>query len=168
MANYNIRLFVQVTDINGDVAEVSAPAREADTTTLAALATAVGGLASAVAQASNGKVTRQGFHVLVNEAQYLVGTAPPNNAEYSSVTDGAKFNFADGAGERSSMKIPAPLEALFGVNSNVIDSTQTNSLAVINWFTANASSTSGTAFNLYKGGAKTGKGTRRRATKLIP
>lgn len=168
MARFNMRYLIQVTDILGDVAEVSVPVNNPDTTTVAMLATNAGAVATAVAQATNGKVTRQSVRILFNEAQYLVGTAPPTDAEYSSVTDGARFNFATGAGNRSALTIPAPIEALFGANSNVIDSTQANAAAVIAMFATDSSDETGVQFNLYKGGKKVGHGTRRRATKLIP
>lgn len=168
MASYNLRYLIQITDINGDTAEVSLPSHLADTTTLAAIATGLGTLATDIAACSNGKVTRQSFRVLVNEAQYLVGTTPPTDAEYSSVTDGARLQFADGAGEKTSLTIPAPVEAIFGANSNVVDSTISQVATLITQVAASANSTSGTAFNLYKGGVKTGRGSRRRATRLIP
>jgi hypothetical protein len=168
MASYNLKYKIQVTDFNGDVAEVTFPDHLIDTTTLATLAAAMANLVAALAAATNGKITRQSISVLLNEAQYLVGVAPPTNAEYSSVTDGAKLNFADGAGERSSVTVPAPLEALFGASSNVVDSTQATAAALITEFETQCHSSSGALFNLYKGGAKTGRHSRRRVTRLIP
>src|SRR5215469_7423389 len=126
MANYKTRYFIQVTDINGDVAEVSVPSFNGDTATLAQFATNMASLEPLVAAVTNGKITKQGFSVLLNEAQYLVGTTPPNNAEYSSVTDGARLQFSNALGERTAVTIPAPLEAVFGANSNIVDSTQTD------------------------------------------
>ena len=168
MARYKVTAVVQVVDVNGDTALVEANFSHADTVTIAQLATDVGNLATAVAQASNGKITRQSVKLLINEAQFIVGTAPPTNASYPSVTDGARFQFADGAGERASLTIPAPIEALFGAGSNVIDSTQTNSAAVIAYATANLTDLAGTALNLYKGGIKVGKRARRRRSALLP
>ena len=168
MTSYNGRYYIQITDINGDVAEVSFPTREPDTTTLAAMQTGLAALATDLAAVTNGKVTRTSFRFLTNEAQYLVGTAPPNNAEYSSVTDGAKLNFADGSGERMSITIPAPLEAIFGASSNVVDSTEADIAALIAQVAASCISPNGVTYNLYKGGVKTGKHSRRRVTKLIP
>jgi hypothetical protein len=168
MASYNLKYKIQVTDINGDVAEVTFPDHLIDTTTMATLAAAMANLVAALAPATNGKVTRQSVSILFNEAQFLVGTAPPTNAEYSSVTDGARFQFADGAGERSAVTVPAPIEALFGGNSNVVDSTQAQAAALITEFETQCHSSSGVLFNLYKGGAKTGRHSRRRVTRLIP
>lgn len=168
MANYNIRLKVQITDINGDVAEATFPMHTSDASTLALVVTSLGTMATSLAALTNGKVTRQSFSVLVNEAQYLVGTTPPTNAEYSSVTDGARLSFADGSGERMAVTIPAPIEALFGTNSNVVDSTVSAVSTFIGDVAANCGSTSGVAFNLYKGGIKVGRHSRKRVTKLIP
>lgn len=168
MANYNGRFEIQVTDINGDRAMVTFPWHGADTTVVSDIASACAALATVVAAATNGKITKQGFSLFINEAQYLVGTTPPNDAEYSSVTDGARFSFADGAGERTAATIPAPLEALFGANSNVVDSTQTQAAAIIAAVAAQCKSPAGAAYNLYKGGVKTGRHSRKRATRLIP
>lgn len=168
MTNYKGTYDFQVTDFNGDVATVRFPVISSGTATIANLVTNAGTLETALAAATNGKVTRQGFSVLFNEAQYLVGTAPPNNAEYSSVTDGARLQFADGGGERMSVTIPAPLEALFGANSNVVDSTQTDVAAIIAAVASICNSLSGSFFNLYKGGIKVGKRARRRRSPLIP
>lgn len=168
MASYRIRYFIQVTDINGDTALTSIESFSADTATLAQIATDMATLEVALAAATNGKVTRQSVEVLINEAQFLVGTTPPTNAEYSSVTDGARFQFANGQGERASSTIPAPLEALFGPSSNVIDSTQPQSAGWITAFESIARPPSGVSFNLYKGGIKVGRRARRRRTALIP
>lgn len=169
MARYNGHWFIQITDINGDVATVRIPWNAPDTTTLATLATDMATLEAAVAALTNGKVTRQGVNALFNEAQYLVGTAPPTNAEYSSVTDGAKLQFATGDGQRTSVTIPAVIEAAFGSDSNVVDSTQAAVATFITAFEANAVPPSGSGtYNLYKGGIKVGKRARKRRTALIP
>jgi len=168
MASYKVSYEFQVTDINGDVANVVVHAFSADSATLAQIATNVATLDAALAAATNGKVTRQGASVLVNEAQFLVGSTPPTNAEYSSVTDGARFQFANGGGDRASSTIPAPLEAMFGSNSNVIDSTQTQAAAWIAAFESIARGNDGSPLNLYKGGIKVGRRARRRRSALVP
>lgn len=168
MASYPLRFLLQVTDINGDTAEVSFPDYLADTTTVANLATAMALLEPEVAAITNGKITRQSVRILFNEAQYIVGTAPPTDAEYSSVTDGARIQIADGLGERSSFTIPAPIEAVFGANSNVVDSTQVGVAALLASIAVTLKSTSGNFYNLYKGGIKTGRRARRRRSALIP
>lgn len=168
MASYKLKYQFQITDFNGDTANVTFPDFLIDTTTFAAAASVLGTLEGVLAAATNGKVTRQSFTVLVNEAQFLVGTAPPTNAEYSSVTDGAHFAFATGGGLRAAVTVPAPIEAMFGANSNVIDSTQAQAIALIQAFENSCHSPSGPAYNLYKGGVKTGKHTRKRVTRLIP
>lgn len=168
MPTFLCRYEIQLTDFNGDTALVSFPDRIPDTNTIANQATQMATLVGALTAATNAKVTRQSFRILFNEAQYLVGTAPPTNAEYSSVTDGAKFNFADGAGERTAATVPAPIEALFGSNSNIIDSTQAQSAAFIAAVESVCHSPNGVLYNLYKGGAKTAHHTRKRVTRLLP
>jgi hypothetical protein len=168
MASYGIRLEFQVTDINGNVAQTSFPLYLTDTHTLANIATVIATLEADLAALTNGKVTKQGFSVFVNEAQYLVGTAPPNNAEYSSVTDGAKLSFANGNGQRMSVTIPAPIEAVFGATSNVVDSTVTAVATFITDVEANCNAIGGAQFNLYKGGVKVGRHSRKRVSKLVP
>lgn len=168
MASYRGEIIFQVVDFNGDTALVRFPQFLTDTHTLANVAANVATLEALVAAATNGKVIRQSMSFLVNEAQYIVGTAPPNNAEYSSVTDGAHFSFADGSGNKTAVTIPAPLEAMFGANSNVIDSTQTQAAALIAGVATTTQSPANTAYNLYKGGVKTGRHSRKRVTRLIP
>jgi hypothetical protein len=166
---YLTRLECEIVDINGDHAECSMPislAHDATTDTVTGL---LGTFAGLVAAATNGKIIKQSYSVLFSKAQLIVGTAPPNNAEYSSVTDGARMQFANTDGSRGALTIPAPLEALFGVSSNVIDSTQAQVAPLIAFYVANAHATaSGPLLNLYKGGVKTGKGTRRRRSALVP
>lgn len=168
MASYRGRVDLQVVDFNGDTAVVSFPQFLTDTHTIANVATNVAALATVVAAATNGKIIRQSFSFLINVAQYLVGTTPPTNAEYSSVTDGAHFSFGDGAGNRMSCTIPAPLEAMFGASSNVIDPLQTQAAALIAAVAADCQSPANTAYNLYKGGVKVGRHSRKRVTPLIP
>lgn len=168
MASYKLRYTFQVVDVNGDVANVSFPDFLIDTATVAALHTVSANLLGVLAASTNGKIIRQGVSILFNEAQYLVGTAPPTNAEYSSVTDGAKLNFADGLGDRISVTIPAPIEALFGTDSNVVDSTEAQVLAFIAAVANDCHDPAGGTYNLYKGGAKVGRHIRRRVTRLIP
>jgi|SRR5579872_5458840 len=168
MANYDAFYEIQFTDINGDTALMRVRTALPDTTTFAAAVTGLGALVTDTAALTNAKVTRQSFSVLVNEAQYLVGTSPPNNAEYSSVTDGARLNFADGSGDRMSVTIPAPVEAVFGPNSNVVDSTEADVATFIAQIAATARPAVGGAFNLYKGGIKVGRRARRRVSRLIP
>lgn len=168
MASYKLRYTFQVVDFNGDIANVSFPDFLIDTATVAALHTVSANLLGVLAAATNGKITRQGVSILFNEAQYLVGVAPPTNAEYSSVTDGAKFNFADGLSDRTSVTVPAPIEALFGASSNIIDSLQAQAAALIAAVANDCHDPAGGTYNLYKGGAKTGRHTRRRVTRLIP
>jgi len=168
VASYPVHYILQVTDINGDVATVKVPSFHPDTTTLAAVATLLGTFATDIQALTQGKITRQSFGMLVNEAQFLVGTTPPFNLEYSSVTDGAHLSYASGQGERMALTVPAPLESIFGANSNVVDSTNANVATLSADIAAHAASPANHNYNLYKGGVKVGKHSRRRATRLIP
>lgn len=169
MARYNLRWLFQVTDINGDVAEFSFPTNVPDTATLAGLATDVLAIEALLVPLTNGKVTQAGFRVLQGKTAIVVGSSPPNNAEYSSVTDGARLQFASPDGQRTAVQIPAPLEHVFGASSNVVDSTQTDVAALISYIEANATTPTGAnQYSLYKGGIKVGRRARRRRSALVP
>ena len=168
MANYRTQYDFEVVDVNGDTANIRIQTLQPDTRTFAQMVTTTGALATAIIACSNGKIIRQGFSVLVNEAQFLVGTSPPTNAEYSSVTDGARLQFANSLGERGSITVPAPLETDFGSASNVVDSLDTNVAALIALLQASMVGASGTALNLYKGGIKVGRRARVRRSALVP
>lgn len=168
MANYPAEYLFTIVDVNGDQANVRIHTLQADTRTFAQMVTTTNTLATALIACSNGKIIRQGFSVLVNEAQLIVGTTPPTDAEYSSVTDGARLQFANALGERGSLTIPAPLEADFGAASNVVDPTNANVAALIALLQTDMVGDSGTALNLYKGGIKVGRRARRRRSSLVP
>jgi len=168
MANYKGSYTFEYVDINGDTALMRIPTLQIDTRTLAQLATTSNTLGAAINLVTNGKAIKTGFSFEVVTAQYVVGASPPNNAEYSSVTDGARLQFSNALRERMSMTIPAPLEHVFGALSNIVDSTQTDVAALIALIAADAVGASGTAFNLYEGGVKTGRGARRRRSSLVP
>lgn len=169
MARYDFDWVFQVTDVNGDVATVRFPSNGPDTLTLAVLATDLATLATDLSAATNGKITRQGLSVRFSESAMVVGTSPPTNAEYSSVTDGARMQFATADGQRTSLTIPAPIEALFGASSNVVDSTNAHASALIADVATNCVPPSGSGtYNLYKGGIKVGKRARLRRSSLVP
>lgn len=168
MANYKIRQTFQIVDVNGDIASLEVPSVQPDTRTLAQAQSTNALLAAALTACSNGKVTRRGYSVMFDEAQYIVGTAPPTNAEYSSVTDGARLQFSNNLAERYALTVPAPLESVFGASTNIVDSTNANVAALIALIQTAASGASATLFNLYKGGTKVGRGARVRRTSLIP
>jgi hypothetical protein len=168
MANYKGAYTFEIVDVNGDHAVMRIPTLQIDTRTLAQLATTSSAIGATIVAMTNGKVVKTGITFDFVTAQFLVGTAPPTNAEYSSVTDGARLQFSNSLRERLSSTVPAPREALFGAASNVVDSTQADVAAFIAEIAAAATGASGTAFNLYEGGVKTGRGARRRRTSLIP
>jgi hypothetical protein len=168
MANYKGAYTFEIVDINGDVATMRIPSLQVDTRTIAQNATASAALGAAIVALTNGKVIKTGVSFDFVTAQYLVGSTPPTNAEYSSVTDGARLQFSNSLRERMSTTIPAPLEHVFGTNTNIVDSTQADVATFIGLIAADAVGASGTTFNLYEGGVKTGRGARKRRTSLIP
>ncbi len=168
MANYTFEYTYEYVDVNGDIATMRIPSFTGDSRTLAQLATTSAAIGTAINACTNGKAIRTGVSVLFIEAQLIVGTAPPTNAEYSSVTDGARLQFANGVGSRMSLTIPAPLESDFGGTSNVVDSTGANIGALIAIIEADAADKGGNLFNLYKGGIKVGRRARRRRSALVP
>lgn len=169
MALKPVRHFLEVVDVNGDHSLVSYPTTADDaTTTLANLETASTNFAAAVAACTNSLVVKRSFSMLLDEAHLVVGSSPPNNAIWPSVTDGARLTFKNNKGERFSLTIPAPLATDFGAGSNVVDSTDPNIDALITLLQVQAMNPNGTAYNLYDGGAKTGKRARRRRNNLVP
>jgi hypothetical protein len=168
MANYPARYTIEVVDVNGDVAITTMPTLHGDANTVAQMATESGLFNTALAATTNSKVIKRSVTILFDEAQLVVGSSPPNNAEYSSVTDGARLQFSNNLGERYSMTVPAPLESDFGTSSNVVNSADTNVAALISFIISHATNQAGTLFNLYKGGIKVGRRARRRRSSLVP
>lgn len=165
MAVYDGAYIFQVTDVNGDTAEVSVAVAAGDTSTIAAAASAAAALATAIQATTNGKITSQGFRVGFIKAQISAGTAPPPaNATYPSVTDGARLTFANSAGGRRSVTVPAPLLTDFITGSNTVNASDTNIAALITAVEA-VSDIGGGATNLYEGGVKVGRHARRRTTR---
>lgn len=161
MATYTVYYDIQVTDAFGDTANVRLQTTTVDTATIAARVTDAQTLASDIAACTNGKVTSIGFSVLVSKAQISAGTAPPPaNATYPSVTDGARLSFANSAGERRSITIPAPLLSDFKTNSNTVNPDDANVSALISQVEAFFDLDGAT--NLYEGGVKVSHHARRR------
>lgn len=168
MAVYRAELILDIVDVNGDIAQARLPVAPSTAGTLSGLAADVGTWAGLVTSISNGKVIRQSFSVLVDEAQFIVGTAPPTDAPYPTVTDGARMNFANNTGARMATTVPAPVEAVFGTHSNVVDPTVSAVAAFITGVEGLASDRAGNFFNLYKGGIKVGRRARKRRSALVP
>jgi hypothetical protein len=162
MATYDVTFDVQLTDINGNSATTEfALYGEPDTGTIATWATAALAFAGLVGATTNAKVTRVGLSVLFLKAQISAGTAPPpTSAIYPSVTDGARLQFGSSTGVRRSLTIPAPLLTDFKPSSNVVNPADANIAALI--ASATALGTAPYVTNLYEGGAKVGRGARRR------
>lgn len=168
MANYYVEYEYQIVDVNGDTALTRVPSLQVDSLTVAQLVTKSGAIGAVLAACTNGKVIRTSASIGIVTAQFIVGTAPPTNAEYSSVTDGARLNFANGTGSRMSLTIPAPLESDFGTASNVVNPADGNIAPLIAEIASAATDRGGTLFNLYKGGVKVGRRARLRRSALVP
>lgn len=162
MANLATRLAVQFTDVNGDEATTTFDLGDVvDTTTMATISGQATTLAGLLQAASNAKVTQISWSVIVSRAQISTATAPPPASDtYPSVTDGARLQFADTAGIRRFLQIPAPLLSDFRSGSNIVDPDNANVSPIITWVTANGAGPENT--NLYEGGAKVGRRARRR------
>ena len=162
MANYDVQYQLQVTDINGDTALCRVNQLLADTSTLAAIATSAAAVATALAATTNGKITSQGVSANFVKAQISAGTAPPPaNATYPSVTDGAELNFGgSGTGVKRRFVIPAPLLTDFKTNSNIVNPADANVAPLIAQL--ESMNDEGATVNLYEGGIKVGKHSRKR------
>lgn len=169
MPNYKTTFMVQIVDINGDTAETSYTANFNGTEVFSDLVTLQNEFATLLSAITNGKVIRQRFSVLVDEAQLLVGTTPPNEAEYSKVETGARLQFANAQGSRASLTVPAPILATFNAagNANTVDPTQAGVAALIAFIKANSFDDGLNALNLYQGGVRVSHHARRRPNRRI-
>lgn len=163
MANVTYSYNFQITDVNGDSANMRISSITPDTTTVASLVTNSGTINALIAPLTNGKVTSRTITLEVDKAQISAATAPPpTDATYPSVTDGARMSFSNAAGARRTIVVPAPVESDFKTDSNVVNPSDTNVAAFIAEIVALGNL--GGATNLYEGGVKVGRHSRRRAT----
>jgi hypothetical protein len=168
MANFKCAWTFEIIDVNGDTALMTLPTLQIDTKTIAQMVTASGALGALINPLTNGKVIKTGFRVDIVTAQLVPGATPPNDALWRSVTDGARLQFSNSLRERMSSTIPAPVETVFAGPTNVVDETQTDVAAFIALVGTDCTGASGTAFNLYEGGVKTGRGARQRISTRVP
>lgn len=162
MANLKVQYVWTLTDANGDTATMTMQEVLNDGTTLSAIQTISTGFLTALGAPgaiTNAKVTSTGVHVLFEKAS----PAGAVDAEFSSVTDGARISLLNTSGGRGSFTIPAPVPAVFGAapNEDVVDVAGA-AAPLIAYFETNAQD-SGSALNVYNGGVKTGRHARRRA-----
>lgn len=168
MAIFKSSYHYTIVDVNGDTANVTLESSESDMGVVGDIVTNANTFGAALIAASNGKIIKQSWSFVILEAHLIVGTTPPTNAEYSSVTDGARLTFSNSLGERSALTVPAPKESDFGASSNVVDSTNTNVAALIAAYIALATDASNNPINLYQGGIKVGRRARRRRNARVP
>lgn len=161
MASYEVYYDMQVTDFNGDTAMVRLRSLYPDTTTIAGLATTAATNVGVVAACTNGKVTSSGISILFNKAQISSSTAPPPaNTTYPSVTDGARLTFNNSNGLSRVVVIPAPLLSDFETGTNTVNPADTNVAPLIAQVQALADLDGST--NLYQGGVKVGRHSRKK------
>lgn len=161
MASYEVFFDIQITDVNGDSATTRLRSLYPDTTTIAGLATTAAANVGVVAACTNGKVTSSAIYILFNKSQISAGTAPPPaSATYPSVTDGARLSFSNSNGLGRNVTIPAPLLTDFVAGTNTVNPGDTNVSALITQVIALADIDGST--NLYEGGVKVGRHSRRR------
>lgn len=164
MASYEVYYDMQVTDVNGDTAMVRLRSLYPDTTTIAGLATTAATNVGVVAACTNGKVTSSGISILFNKAQISSATAPPPaSAVYPSVTDGARLSFSNSNGLSRVVVIPAPLLSDFITGTNTVNPGDTNVSALIGQVEALADLDGST--NLFEGGVKVGRHSRKRPSR---
>lgn len=169
MASIPVSYDLQIVDINGDTASVTVNGYTDDAAMVSDVAANVGTIAGLVAACSNGKVIRQRISFLVDEAQLLVGTTPPNEAEYSKVETGARIQFSNAGGSRLSLTVPSPILANFSAagNANTVNPTSTAMAALIAWIKANINDEAGNPLNLYQGGVRVSHHARRRPNRRV-
>lgn len=163
MANYTLEFAYQITDVNGDSATLRLQQVVADTQTLAVLKTTSDNLLAKITPLTNGKVTSRVVTVIQDKAQISAGTAPPPaDATYPSVTDGARLNFGNAAGERRAFTIPAVVEAAFKSGTTTVNPAQSDVAALIAQVEGLVDFDGVT--NLYQGGVKVAHHARRRVS----
>jgi hypothetical protein len=171
MANYQTHLHYTFRDANGDEAQMALRSYSADTATVANLKAASDAVNTTIGVAgtiSNAKVVRRSCSILFDVAQTDPSAPnPPIDAEFPSVTDKAHMSFANAGGARSSVSIPAPIEALFQAppSDAVVDPTQAALAPFITAVEAEMKDATLATLNLYEGGTRTGSRQRLRRGK---
>lgn len=167
MANYRCYLNVTLTDSDGDQSKMRIDLGPiADTATIAGLATDMSGFIAALGAPgtiTNAAVTEQSVSIVLSKATFTSAL----NAQFAQVEDQARLQFANSAGDRASLSIPAPIPGVFASppNQDVVDFAGPVG-AIIAWFTAHAGGP--TLLNIYEGGVKVARRARRRAQHRVP
>lgn len=156
MANYRTFLNITLLDAQGNIARQRIDlGLLPDSDTVAGLATDMAGYITALGApgvVTNAKVLEQSVTVLLSKSQ-AGGSGPALDAEFTSVADAARLQFANSAGDRASLSIPAPIPTVFGTLplENVVDPAGA-AAPVIAWMIAHAGGPA--LLNLYEGGVK--------------
>lgn len=114
---------------------------------------ATGPLEVALQNASNAELE------YVTIATPTIGATTPTGAQYRLTQDVALLNFATVPGTSIQVTIPAPIAAVFGANSTVVDPTNALVLAVIAGVLGVLTDVAGNPATAYIGGSKASRRT---------
>jgi hypothetical protein len=112
-----------------------------------------GPLTSALQAGSNSNL------LFVTQALPAIGTTTPLGAQYRLCQDVALFNFQTVAGTSIQIALPAPLLALFGANSTVVDATNALSASIIAAAIGTLADNAGNLATAFAGGSKSSRRT---------
>lgn len=162
MASYRCYLNVTLCDSDGDLSKQRIDLGPLpDTDTIAGLNTVMQGYLTALGgpgTITNACVTEASISIVISKATFAAAL----NAQYSQVEDQARLQFANSAGDRASLSIPAPIAAVFSSPPNQDTVNFAGAIApVIAWFTAHAGGPA--LLNIYEGGVKVARRARIRA-----
>src|SRR5207237_1255233 len=90
----------------------------------------------------------------VTQALPAIGAVTPSGGTYSLAQDVALFNFATVPGQSLQLIVPAPLQAIFGANSTIVDPTNALVLALIADVVGTMTDEAGNLVTAYKSGSK--------------
>lgn len=153
MANYQVAYHLTFRDIDGAVAVTTGHnGHVADATTMAQLATHLASFAAAVQGASNGLVVQTSVSFLVTEI-----TGVGADAQFPLTSQKAVLRYANAAGARAQVAIPAPKEIIFRSppSDDIVDSGQALVTAITASVAADLGDLAGGTLNVFAGGALT-------------
>jgi hypothetical protein len=167
MASYTVHYNFEYIDKNGDVAVMRIPTHLVDTTTIAALVTALDAGATAIgAPGTMSNATPLRRSISIFETGEDPSATPAVDAIFPSVADKARLQFlAPLSGSKLVVALPAPIEAIFAAPP--ADDTVASASAVaalITWVEGNAKDVGGNAFSVYTSGVRQKSRARRRKT----
>jgi hypothetical protein len=184
MASFLVHYTFEFGDANGQKAITRIPVYHADTATVAALVTEMDAITTMIGGPgaanglSNAKVLNRSFSIQRDHAQLAGGTTPVDGVAYPQVSQKALLRFANAAGNRGLVSIPAPVDDnIFGeppgddlvkASLDLPTAGATGLNTLLTWLTGHMAAPGGALLNLYQGGSlKGGKRGRRRPSNWI-